>query len=221
MEENKKNNVILSILCLFLALACMLALLSVGEDTATDPDNKDTVEDTGSDGTNSGDDSSVVEPETNEAYYLSGDIGYRTVGNVTTFFLVCENPELDKSFPDQYYSTWEIWIDKTLLESVGNYVVDIRYSYDYGTTWATMPDYMEIESAYGLHLLRTENPVYISYTFISNCKSPKNVLSDLRADVFTAQSDLNSGLGSIYGNILYYTNFPVIVQNTPIVPTDL
>lgn len=219
MEEIRKNNWFVSFLCIILALACVVAIFSISSDeTIKDP--ADSSQDGNIEDSDNGENDAEKPPQTND-YYVLGDIGYRTVGNVTSFFLVCENPFMNVDYPNYYTSTWEIWIDKDLLIPVGDYVVDVRYSTDYGLTWASMPDYMEIETSYGLHELTTNKPIYISYTFISNCESPDTELFKLQKEVFTGIEDLNEGFGNIYGNIIYYKNFPVVVQNTPIVPDDL
>lgn len=216
MEEVRKNNWFVSFLCILLALACFLAVLSINVDDTVDEQGKDEDSDDIING-----DSNVEEPEESADYHVVSDIGYRTVGNVTAFFIVCENPEMDKDYPEEYYSTWEIWIDREYLKPTGDYVVDVRYSTDYGLTWVSMPDYMEIESAYGLHALTTKDPIYVSYTFISNCDSPKDELVNFSNEVLADRENMNEGLEDIYGEIFYYVNFPVIVQNTPIVPEHL
>ena len=210
MEKNKKNNVVLSILCLFLALACMLALLSVGEDTVTDPDNKDTVEDT---------DSGNISETKPAVFYVDGDLGYRVIGNQTVFFLVCENPSWYLTAQDYYNNTWYLTVDHKNCVSYEGLTVDIRYSKDKGVTWGSLTKVADDSTEgdgtnmYALYNIGAEETVYLSYCFVSNCEDPLTILNDLKDNVFDDLYSENITLTDGTKLVEYYNDFPVYRYN--------
>ena len=220
MEENKKNNVILSILCLILAFACMVALLSVGEDKGVDvPSDTDKVQDTDSgdngDNTDSGN-TSVTKPA---EFYLDGDLGYRVIGNQTVFFLVCENPSWYTSAYEMFKHTWYLDVNPTTCVSYEGLTIDIRYSKNKGVTWSPLTktaegnDDKEVFNIYSLYNIGASETVYLSYAFVSNCVDPVSVLSDLRENVFDDKvSNNHSGIDFSYTEE-HYEDFPVYRYN--------
>ena len=229
MEENKKNNVILSILCLILAFACMVALLSVGEDdnkSDNKNDNKNSNSSTDSSDSSESTDSEDTSTDTDNSsgtqtasFYLDGDLGYRVIGNQTVFFLVCENPSWYTTAANYYKNSWYIHIDPKDCVSYEGLTVDIRYSKNKGVTWSALTKVADDSTEgdgtniYALYNIGADETVYLSYAFVSNCADPVSVLSDLKENIFNDKV-ANKYTGTDYSYTEeHYEDFPAFRYN--------
>lgn len=229
MEDNvKKTGFLLSLLCFILVGACVFALFSLyteADDLKTDSSNT-SGNNTGTDNPPGNDSGDVETPTTPASFYLENGVGYRTVGNKTSFFIVCKNPEWYKTASDFYKTSWFINVDPKDCVAYKDVTVDIRYSTDKGVTWASLTKvsdetYYEPDdkyNIYALHNIPKDNEIYISYCFVANCKDPQALYEALNENIFdtlcTEEIVVSGNVSDKFSyTVSYYEDFPVYSSN--------
>ena len=165
------------------------------------------------DNTSSSDDISSSDETTStpvESRYIDVDgYGYQTVGGSTAFFKVLEVPAADRSAVSSL-GTYGVVYDYATCLPYSNFNMLIKWSLD-GILWNDFtyqvvndnPNVSGDFSGMSDRISSSVFTVYVSYTFVDNCASPKLVLSDLKTNVFTS--------GNMFEPYLNY----IIPSNTP------
>lgn len=203
--ENRRS-FILGFISLILVAACLVGVFSMSAFSNAKDTPGDTTQDTNNDGT-SGDDNTgnggtsgdtntnVPVPSKYQLYnhdsYNSSKVGYRTIGTETWYFAVYENPLKNNGLDEALYdeSKWSFTIIEDNVTIYGDMNVIIKYSFDYGISWNTAPLVVD-ESGKGKTIYHLDNipankVVCISYTVVSNDKTPSATMQNLMNYVFT------------------------------------
>ncbi len=122
-------------------------------------------------------------------FYISGDVGYKTVDNVTTFFVVVPNflvgsvNNYDDGSKCSGTSEGGMCNFSFKREDVDIYDNLEFYPYmsaDNGNTWSDMTT----ESGYFATIGVSCKEVYLGYTQIENCENPLKYLADMKTYAF-------------------------------------
>lgn len=216
--KNKKE-IILSVVGIVLVVSLVLGLVifvSKTSDTSVTP--KDTSASTSTD--LAGDDTSldnVVAP----LYHQVDDIAYRTVDNVTTFYIVVEPPEWpDLTHPDydDFYDTWSCMIIKEKLDLKGLADLKIKKSYDDGYLWSDTDNDFALDGNVGSAQfggLEKGKSFCISFAEIEDCADPVTKLLDFKNKIFDKKEFKENSTGAYY----IYSSFPIskfVNKKTPV-----
>lgn len=209
-----KNAIIAFILVLVIVFSAFALLLhksdifdSLSKDKSSDT-SKAASDDTTADTSNGG--TGITTP----ARYIDADgYGYQTTAGVTAFFKTLKIPEEHK---DYHYSVcggkFSVHYEYPTVKAYGSFVLNVRYSTD-GILWNDFPynddnyysdnyfgneydDYQYIGKSADVYGIDTI--VYISYTFVTNCSNPDEVLRDLKNNVFTVNDMFEPYLGYVH-----------------------
>ena len=227
MEQNKHP--VIMTLCFILALALILGGVTVsvygfdevkntvvswfsGDDADEDPPSDTTKPDNAgsanTDGStdNTGGSSFYIDSESN--------LGYRTVGNSTVFFLKVSRPNLNLT-DDRYGPRWSAWIEPSKCVGYQNIPMDIRLSFNSGITWCELKsDFEQDHSILSTGLMSGDiDEIFISYVFIDDCASPQFIFEELRSTIFDVKYK------DTYFGGDYYEDFHVHTSNEWIAPS--
>lgn len=203
---NGKGSVILGLISMLLVCACLVGVFSMAftpeEDKPIDDTDQGTNNNTGGSntgtsggttgGTNTGNTETVSKYQLySHESYNSSRVGYRTIGTETWYFAVYENPLMNSGLDTALYdeSTWSFTIIEDNVTIYKDMNVIIKYSFDYGISWNTAPlvadDSLQGKTIYSLSKIPSNKTVCISYSVVSNDKTPGATMQDLMSNVFT------------------------------------
>jgi hypothetical protein len=161
------------------------------KDTTADT-SKDTSKDTTSDTSNSG-----ANTTTTVRYIDSDGYGYQTTAGVTAFFKTLKIPTEDKQYETD--GKFSVLYEYPTVKAYGTFVLNVKWSTD-GVLWNDFR--YDLANSYpegwmggiydkynplgkGDDVYGVDTTVYVSYTFVTNCVNPVEVLRDLKNNVFT------------------------------------